>query len=134
MTNKRDDLESILDLTPSSVSEESNSVPIVYDPSSNSDQDYEYARDNIRLAIETGLSELDSLKNLAHNSQHPKMYEVFISMIKTVTDSSKTLVDMKKVEKQIQKMDGNTGPTLVQQNLFVGTTADLQKMLEGDDD
>lgn len=134
MNDKRDSLEDILDLSPSSVVEEGSSVPIVYNPASNSAQDYDYARDNIRLVIETGLSQLEVMKDLAAKSQHPKMFEVFISMLKTVTDSNKTLLDLKKVEKQIQKLDDTDKPTMVQNNLFVGTTADLQRMIEGDDD
>lgn len=99
------------------------------------DNDYEYARQNIYQVIETGANALDNLAAVASQSQHPRAYEVLASMIKTLVEANKDLLNIRKTKMEIQR--ANEGPVeglggnKVQNNLFVGSTADLQKFITG---
>lgn len=129
---KQTPVEEALDIAPSSVIED-NQI-IVLSPEADANSDFDYARDNIRLAIEAGIATLSDMKTLVDQSQHPKMYEAYISMLKTVVDSNKSLLETRKLQKQIERLDAPETPTHVQNNLFVGTTADFQQMLEDEQD
>lgn len=94
-------------------------------------QDYEYARGNLINVIEKGSEALDSLMDVAQQSQQPRAFEVIASLIKTIADTNKDLLELKKKDKEISNMDGNKGPSTVNNNLFVGSTAELQKLIKG---
>lgn len=98
------------------------------------DNDYEYARQNIYSIIETGANALDELAQVAAQTQHPRAFEVLATMVKTLVDANKDLLNIKKTKIEIQKSaEGpvdNMGNNKVQNNLFVGSTAELQKFLK----
>lgn len=96
--------------------------------------DYEYARQNIYSIIETGANALDELAQVAAQTQHPRAFEVLATMVKTLVDANKDLMNLKKTKIEIQKaadgpVDG-MGGNKVQNNLFVGSTTELQKFLK----
>ncbi len=98
------------------------------------DNDYEYARQNIYSIIETGANALDELAQVAAQTQHPRAFEVLATMVKTLVDANKDLLNIKKTKIEIQKaaegpVEG-LGNNKVQNNLFVGSTAELQKFLK----
>lgn len=98
------------------------------------DNDYEYARQNIYSIIETGANALDELAQVATQTQHPRAFEVLATMVKTLVDANKDLLNIKKTKIEIQKaaegpVEG-LGNNKVQNNLFVGSTAELQKFLK----
>lgn len=95
----------------------------------NADKDYEYARENFYNVIEKGTYALEEMLEVAKASEHPRAYEVVSTIMKTLVDANKDLVTMsdKKVkdapqEEQIQGTVNN--------NLFVGSTNELQKVLK----
>lgn len=96
----------------------------------NVDDDYEYARGNIISALETGNEALNKMLELAAQSQHPRAYEVFATLMKTISDTNKDLLDLSQKKQRIeQKQNGGQSKT-VNNNLFVGTSTDLQRLLE----
>ncbi len=98
-------------------------VPVVI-----KNNDYEFARENLHDIIGKGSKALDELCDVANASQHPRAYEVVSTLIKTLSDANSNLLDIQKKKKDIEKED-DKGPNKVTNNLFVGSTADLQKIV-----
>lgn len=95
--------------------------------------DVEEARDNLHNAIELSQTAVQDMLNIAQQSQHPKAYEVLNSMIKTYADVSMGLADLQMKKQRLIGKGGKGGSDEAQtinNNLFVGSTAELQKMLE----
>ena len=93
-----------------------------------SDQDFQYARENLYNLIERGQDGLDELLEIAKASQHPRAFEVVGQLVEKLTTTNKELLNLHKSKKDIKTEKG--GPTSVNNNLFVGSTADLQKFLK----
>tara|TARA_B100001248_G_scaffold145049_1_gene108941 strand:- start:5848 stop:6258 length:411 start_codon:yes stop_codon:yes gene_type:complete len=96
------------------------------------DNDYKYARENLYGVIEKGTDALDSLLDLAKASEHPRAFEVVAQLTKTLVDANKDLLDIQKKVKDLKKEDDDKQqPQNVTNALFVGSTAELQKMISG---
>lgn len=98
-------------------------VPVVI-----KNNDYEFARENLHDAIGKGSKALEELCDVANASQHPRAYEVVSTLIKTLSDANLNLLNLQKKKKDIEKEEDG-GPNKVTNNLFVGSTADLQKII-----
>lgn len=93
------------------------------------ENDFDYARSNFYNVIERGTEALEDMLDVAKQSQHPRAYEVVSTIMKTLMDANKDLIEVSsKKNEDKQEEDGN--PNTVNNNLFVGSTADLQKMLK----
>jgi len=93
-------------------------------------KDYEYTRGNLYSIIEKGQQAINGILELAQESEMPRAYEVAGQLIKNVSDATDKLMDLQKKLKDINKEEEKKGPTTVNNALFVGSTADLQKMLK----
>ena len=93
------------------------------------DTDFQYARENLYNLIERGQDGLEELLEIAKQSEHPRAFEVVGQMIDKLTTTNKELLTLHKTKKDIKTEKG--GPTNVTNALFVGSTAELQKMLKG---
>ena len=99
------------------------------------DNDYKYARENLYGVIEKGTDALDNLIDLAKASEHPRAFEVVAQLTKTLVDANKDLLDIQKKVKDLKKEDDEKQqPQNVTNALFVGSTAELQKMISGRND
>lgn len=95
----------------------------------NSSLDFEYARGNFYNVIEKGTQALEDMLDVAKASEHPRAYEVVSTIMKTLIDANKDLVSMSNKHTDAQQTpESNNGKT-VNNNLFVGSTAELQSML-----
>jgi len=83
--------------------------------------------------IETGHDAMSSMLEIAKSSEHPRAFEVVNQLMKTMADAQKDLLEIKKRQKDIEVPE-QTGPTTVNNSLFVGSTAELQQLLKNDDD
>lgn len=92
--------------------------------------DYQYARGNMLNILEKGNQALDGMLDVADQSQHPRAYEVVATLIKTLADTNKDLIELAKKTKELERMDGVEGPQTINNNLFVGSTVELQKLLK----
>ena len=125
-----------IDETLNTTSETVDIQPIVEEssaikPSENKDvqKDYEYTRGNLYSLIEKGQETLNGIMDLADQTQSPRAYEVAGQIIKSVADTTDKLLDLQKKLKDID--EEKKGPTSVTNNaMFVGSTAELQKMLK----
>ena len=102
------------------------------DPPKNdqAEKDLEYSRENLYHLIERGRDALEGILDLADQSQSPRAYEVAGQIIKTMTDTNRDLVDLQKKAKDL--FDDKIEPHTVNNNLFVGNTAELTKIIGGD--
>ena len=94
------------------------------------DNDFKYARENLYNIIERGSDALNTLVDVANQSQHPRAFEVVGQLVKTLSDTNKDLLELQKKVKVIKK-DIPDQPQNVTNALFVGSTAELQKLIKG---
>jgi hypothetical protein len=92
-------------------------------------KDYEYTRGNLYSIIEKGQEAINGILELAQETEMPRAYEVAGQLIKNVADATDKLMDLQKKLKDIEESDGK-GPTTVNNALFVGSTAELAKLLK----
>ena len=91
-------------------------------------KDYEYARGNLYSLIDKGQEAVNGALDLAMSSDHPRAYEVAVQLIKHVGDVADKLMALQKDKKNVKEESVKTQVT--NNSLFVGSTADLQKMLK----
>ena len=93
-------------------------------------KDYEYTRGNLYSIIEKGQEAINGILELAQDSEMPRAYEVAGQLIKSVSDATDKLMDLQKKLKDVEEETQQKGPSTVNNALFVGSTAELQKMLK----
>lgn len=93
-------------------------------------KDYDYTRGNLYSIIEKGQEAINGILELAQESEMPRAYEVAGQLIKNVADATDKLMDLQKKLKDVEEEKQVRGPSTVNNALFVGSTADLQKMLK----
>jgi hypothetical protein len=92
-------------------------------------KDYEYTRGNLYSLIEKGQEAINGILELAQESEMPRAYEVAGQLIKNVADATDKLMDLQKKLKDVEE-EKQKGPTTVNNALFVGSTAELAKLLK----
>jgi hypothetical protein len=95
-------------------------------------RDFEYTRENIMTIIETGNKSLEELFDLARQAQNARAFEVIASLIKTLADANKDLLDLHKKSRELDPQSVSNAKT-VNQNLFVGSTKELMQMIKDAD-
>lgn len=93
--------------------------------------DYEYSRETLFDLIEKGRNALEDMIEVARESEHPRAFEVLSGLIKNVADVNDKLMDLNKKQKDFSKKEEEKTPPNTTNNLFVGSTTELQKMLQG---
>ena len=93
-------------------------------------RDYEYTRGNLYSIIEKGQEAIDGILELAQESEMPRAYEVAGQLIKSVSDATDKLMDLQKKLKDVNEETQSKGPNTVNNALFVGSTAELAKLLK----
>jgi hypothetical protein len=94
------------------------------------ENDYEFTRETLYDLIVKGREGIDEFMEVARQSEHPRAYEVLAKLIKDTADTSSQLMDLHKKKKEIEKVDQPKLPPTTN-NVFVGSTTDLQRMLKG---
>ena len=93
--------------------------------------DYKYSRENFYNLVERGQDAIDGILELAKASEHPRTYEVAGQLIKNVGEVTEKLLDLQRKLKDLKEVP-NSAPKNVTNALFVGSTAELQKMIKKD--
>ena len=93
-------------------------------------QDYEYSRAQLYSLIEKGQEAVDGILEVAQESESARSYEVAGQLIKHVADTADKLMDLQKKVKDIEEVDNKKTTQVTNNSLFVGSTAELQKMLK----
>ena len=94
------------------------------------DNDYEYQRQNFYNLVEKGTDAIEGILELAKESEHPRTYEVAGNLIKQVAEVTEKLGDLQEKMRKLKEVPDNA-PKNVTNALFVGSTAELQKMIKG---
>jgi uncharacterized protein YicC (UPF0701 family) len=134
MSKFEKNMEEIFDITPT-VKE---TLPVVtkepIKKSDNLEEDledaYQQSRENLQGLIDQGKEAMEELLQIAKVGQHPRAYEVYGTILKNVVDANKELLN---IQKQMRDMDGKkkeTTNTTIDKAIFVGSTADLGKLLK----
>ena len=97
------------------------------------EKDYEYTRGNLYSIIEKGQEAINGILELAQESEMPRAYEVAGQLIKSVSDATDKLMDLQKKLKDVEEESKPKGPNTVNNALFVGSTAELAKMIKESD-
>lgn len=123
-------VEDSIEVASSSISKESES-PIESTALKNDiKKDYEYTRGNLYSIIEKGQEAINGILELAQETEQARAYEVAGQLIKNVADATDKLMDLQKKLKDIEETKQISGPTNVTNALFVGSTAELSKLLK----
>lgn len=125
-------LSEIFDVEPIPLEKTEPSKEIVEVKSQNPvEADTELARENIKELISKGHQAVDELAVIARDSQHPRAYEVMAALIKNMSDLNKDLLQLQKQKKDLMvSSDNKNGEVNVNNALFVGSTAELMKLLK----
>ena len=93
-------------------------------------QDYEISRAQLHNLVMKGQEAVDGILDVARASDHPRAYEVAGQLIKNVADTADKLIDLQKKMKELDADEKKSGPSTVNNTMFIELTAELQKMLK----
>ena len=132
-----ENLDETLNITPTKVEVDESAVAVGVDrekpdrlTKTDVEKDYDYTRGNLYSIIEKGQEAINGILELAQDSEMPRAYEVAGQLIKSVSDATDKLMDLQKKVKDVNEEKESKGPTTVNNALFVGSTAELQKILK----
>ena len=100
--------------------------------SDKANRDYDYSRETYYELIERGKDALENMIEVARESEHPRAYEVLSGMIKNISDVNDRLMILNKGKKELEKKNDTTEVNNTQNNFYLGSTADVQRLLKGD--
>jgi hypothetical protein len=128
MTNKFKKIEESLNIETSIVSVVDSAELSTPENSNDPQKDYEYSRGQLYSLISKGQEAVDGILEIAQESGHPRAFEVAGQLIKSVADTTDKLIDL---QKKMRDLDSpQKGPTTVNNSLFVGSTAELSKLIK----
>ena len=137
MDSKYEKLNDTFNITPTEVTVDESDVEVGVErkkpdrlTKSDIDRDYEYTRGQLYSIIEKGQEAINGILEVAQESDMPRAYEVAGQLIKSVSDATDKLMTLQQKLKDVNKEEESKGPTTVNNALFVGSTADLQKLLK----
>ena len=122
-------LDEVLGITEKAVAVTSSTPLIPRTQTEDEDNDdFKYSRENLYHLIERGQDALDGILQVAKETDHPRAYEVAGQLLKTNADNAEKLVNLQTTKKKVKE---SSGPKNVTNALFVGSTAELQKLIKG---
>ena len=117
-------------LNPNAKMSDVSRYPVELGEGEDIDADYKYQRENFYRLVEQGSNAIEGILELAKEGEHPRAYEVAGQLIKNVAEVTEKLGDLQEKMKKLKEVPNNA-PKSVTNALFVGSTAELQKMLKG---
>ena len=136
MTKEYSKLDKTFNITPEVMEEETTVVERQKPDRLTKDdieKDYDYTRGNLYSIIEKGQEAINGILEIAQESEMPRAYEVAGQLSKSVSDATDKLLDLQKKVKEVNEEDKAKGPNNVTNALFVGSTADLAKLIKQQD-
>ena len=134
MTKEFNKLDKTFNITPEVVEEEVTPIVEREKPDrltkDDIEKDYEYTRGNLYSIIEKGQEAINGILEIAQESEMHRAYEVAGQLIKSVSDATDKLLDLQKKVKEVNEEEKAKGPNNVTNALFVGSTADLAKLIK----
>ena len=124
-----DEILEITSLVPTTEIKPDPPARIIPKTGKDDDIDYNYARENYYNLIERNQDAIEEMLEIAKQSEHPRAFEVVGQLIKSGLDANKELMGLHKTKKELSIEKGGS-TTNVNNAVFVGSTADLQKLLK----
>jgi hypothetical protein len=126
-------LSEMFDVNPLVIQKSQDLIPAPEELSDEAQEDFTFARSNIRNLIRQGTGAVDNILEVARESEHPRAYEVVSTLIKTMAEMNKDLIDIQKKKKEMiggsaKSQDNQT--INVDKAVFVGSTTDLIKQMK----
>ena len=131
MSTVDEKLDELLDIQGEIVKVEKNLPTKVQSGHSKTEEqtsDYKYSREVFYGLVERGQDAIEGILDIARESEHPRVYEVAGQLIKTVSETTEKLIDLQAKMKELDKDDSM--PNKVSNNLFVGSSTELQRLLK----
>ena len=129
-------MEKIFDVTP--VEEEkkktSEVVAVKYnEPDVKQDltDAYQQSKENLQEIIDQGKEAMDEILQIAKAGQHPRAFEVYGTLLKNMVDANKELLNIQKTMRDMDGKKKGDGDTKIDKAIFVGSTAELNRILQG---
>ena len=130
MSKVDEKLDELLDIQGEIVEAEKHLPSILQNNAKSQEQnsDYKYSREIFYSLVERGQDAIEGILAITKESEHPRVYEVAGQLIKTVSETTEKLIDLQAKMKELDR--DNTMPNKVQNNLFVGSSTELQRLLK----
>ena len=125
-------MSEVFDVAPLSEADKKKPLAVHYnDPDLGQDltDAYQQSKENLQDIIDQGKDAMDAILEIAKQGQHPRAFEVYATLLKNMTDANKELLNMQKQMRDIEN-GKKGGGTNIDKAIFIGSTADLQKMLK----
>lgn len=138
MNNFDKNMEQIFDVVPTKIEEKKSTevVSVNYnEPDMKQDltDAYQQSKENLQEIIDQGKEAMEDILQIAKAGQHPRAFEVYGTLLKNMVDANKELLNiqkqMREMDEEIKKSKG--GDTNIDKAIFVGSTAELNKLLKG---
>ena len=120
-------LNKVLNISGELVKKEKNQSPDVEVNTKDLTTEYEFSQEQYHTLIDKGNEALEELLAVAKESENPRAFEVVTQLISGLTNTTKELLVLQKTKKEIEK--DSKDPSTVNNSLFIGSTAELQKLL-----
>ena len=92
---------------------------------------YEQTKTNLQDLIDQGKDAMEEILAVAKNSQHPRAFEVYSTLLKNVVDANKELLSVQKQMRDMDKKNAASGTTTIDKAIFVGSTSELNRLIKG---
>ena len=123
-----DKLNKVLNISGELVKKEKNQSPDVEINTKDLTNEYEFSQEQYHTLIDKGNDALDELLAVAKESENPRAFEVVTQLLSGLTNTTKELLQLQKTKKEIEK--DVKDPSTVNNSLFIGSTAELQELLD----
>ena len=119
--------DDIIDIDEPELNKSLEKAPAVEVTTTDLTSDYDFSRDQYHTIIEKGNDALASLLEIAKEGEQPRAFEVATQLMNSLAATTKELLILQKTKKEVE---GTTKPTKNENNLFIGSTSELQKLLD----
>ena len=130
MKKLNENLSELFDVQPIKEESKVETLPAVVDYADPVNADAEFARDNIRELVTQGNQAVNELMLIARDGQHPRAFEVLSGLMKNLADMNKDLLEIQKRKKDLAPKAESQNNLNIDKAVFVGSTAQLVKMLK----
>ena len=121
-------LNKVLNISGELVKKEKPQTPDVEINTKDLTNEYEFSQEQYHTLIDKGNDALDELLAVAKESENPRAFEVVTQLLSGLTNTTKELLQLQKTKKEIEK--DTKDPSTVNNSLFIGSTAELQELLD----
>jgi hypothetical protein len=138
MNNFDKNMADVFDIIPTTIKQEKKSMPLstkYNEPDLKQDltDAYQQSKENLQGIIDQGSEAMEEILNIAKAGQHPRAFEVYGTLLKNMVDANKELLNIQKQMRDMDEDKKKQSGTTIDKAIFVGSTAELNKLIKGKD-